>query len=319
MSEKKQLNIDIILSERMVFDGNISDFDLAIICWLKYFTFKQSKENKCIINADIISFELYEDFSWVNKRNKERFRSSLKTLSECGYIKIEDNNNNNFIVDTSGLIFKGDVYVVLKYSDMHKALAHDTKINKYSLFRYFCIMLSMFRSSVTVGFTKWSKCPVGFFTITDISDLADIHYTTAYKYNNVLEDLKLVYIHRTNDTYINKDTESDEYYVGYISNTYGRYEDKVLVEEVAIKFMNEYSIQKNKKLKHNITVVNANMNRSLSTKYRWFCEDNSKYEYNEIKQLYLGLKEINKKRAENNRKDLTVFKEYDFYDEEETN
>lgn len=50
--------------------------------------------------------------------------------------------------------------------------------------------------------------------------------------------------------------------------------------------------------------------------YRWFCQDPNKYSTDEIRELYLGLLDYNKKKKKDNRKDLTVFKGYSFYKEE---
>lgn len=301
-----------------ILDGGLNGFDLSVLYWIRYFEYKQDIDNRCMINATNLWYALSKNVDGIDLRFRGMVNSSVKKLYKKGYISVFDVlGGNTFLLNTTFLNdLENEGFIFVRSTDLHTILFNGKSINNYNLFKYFCCLLSTFRSKITLGNNVWTKCPVGFSNINEISQLASVCEDTAYKYNKVLEELKLIHIYRTNDTYENVDEDTGEIKEEHITNTYGRYENKDLIDEVAAKHIQEYGFIYNKKYKKNVPILKANQGRSLTMTYRWFCQDPNKYSTDEIRELYLGLLDYNKKKKKDNRKDLTVFKGYSFYKEE---
>ena len=302
-----------------VLNNSLNGLDLSLLYWIKYFEYKQDSKNRCMINATNTWFALHNDINGIDLRFRNLFNTSIKKLEYHGYIKIiHVESGNTFIVNIiNPNVEEKESFIFVENFDIYSILFCDKDANKYSLFRYFCFLLSTFRSKTTLGNDIWNKCPVGFITIEQLALLTGFCKDTVYNYNKILEELKLIHVFRTNDTFKSEDKESGEVKEEHISNTYGRHRNTDLINEVATRHIQIYGLIYNKKHSKNASVPIANQGRSLTMTYRWFCQNPNKYSTDEIRELYLGLLDYNKKKKKDNRKDLTVFKGYSFYKEEE--
>ena len=160
------------------------------------------------------------------------------------------------------------------------------------------------------------KKGVGFTSYQDMANRFKITRQTISKYIDKLEELKIIYIYRSNDTIVYDDGKVRE-----ISNVYGNQKNKKKIIACGIQHERDYG----KNSVENIKLVSkskAKSTRSASAKHNVILGDLAeggkiRYGYDECKDIYETLLEFNKRYSydEDRQKDLSIFKDYDFYKE----
>ena len=231
-------------------------------------------------------------------RDIKIFNNAIMELCESGYITILQNKKNTrFKVDASKLIIENvkeskNYYTIAYQEEIYKIMNSNEKY-RFKLLRYFLCLTSTFIQD-SGGLVSYTPANI----LRDIADIKNIK--TVYRYNEILQDLKIIYVHKSKD-YIREGSE-----IKTVSNIYGRYKDKDFITGVGDNYSNLYGTKR---------FSNAHSTRSASHKYMWWLKG-KEYSYDELKEVYLTLVEFNKKyeRIDNSKlKDLTVFSEYDFY------
>lgn len=156
-----------------------------------------------------------------------------------------------------------------------------------------------------------------------LSQLFGISERTIIRYNKILEDTGLLYIYRSNDFLISKDSGE----ILRLTNIYGRPEDKIYIDAYAVnqqKYKDSYRYVEN-------NISKANTKRRLAQMYNQICKNNdSKYSEEDIKQIYAYVMQENHKYEATYKKnndesylekirDIRVFDKYGFITKEENN
>ncbi|MFA5617891.1 MAG: hypothetical protein WDK95_13705 [Syntrophorhabdaceae bacterium] len=298
MVTKEERNIEFYLSNHILRDTSLSDLAIATYATLRMI---QTKNRKLYyIRGDAIYYYLSGKVT-NDLRDIKKFNKALLELDEKKYIKILQNKkDSSFEVDLTALNISKEYYTIVYQDEIRKIINSDEKY-RFRLLRYFLCLVSTF-TRVAEGKNKATPS-VSYISASNLRDMCDLkNIKTVYRYNDVLQDLCLIYVERSND-FVKIDNT-----VKSIPNTYGRYKDKDIVIKTSEGYTNKYGSKR-------LSAKNAHSTRSASHKYMWWLKG-KEYSYDELKEVYLTLVEFNKKyeRIDDSRlKDLTVFSEFDFY------
>lgn len=164
---------------------------------------------------------------------KEKIKLGLVNLVENDIIMVNFNYDNIYklkpndtiIISTDKLRIDNskEKFVLITNDELTAILGYkEKKLENEKVLRYFLNVVGTINNNTKVGFT----------TLDQLSKMSYIHIDSATrKYNTILEELKLLYIHRHERT-----ATSFEGFIHKISNTYGRYSDKDNVVENVKQF-----------------------------------------------------------------------------------
>jgi hypothetical protein len=278
---------------------------LALLCLMK----KNIKQY--YINANLLSYTLDGNFPVL--------RPMYDSLND-GIINLVDNKIINVVpeidktkrrcecvADVSYIYEKEGFFTNVDIADIRWILSKvDQFASAISIIRFYIYILSTLHKK-----KDDELMGVGFTSIEAMSEKIGLNEKTIYSYLNKLESYELLYLHKPTCSVIKNEGGISE-----IPSTYGRFKDKKKVTEAGVIYESKYQKKISRSNKNNL--------RSLAQKYNviYNCALNGNkvpYEDNEIKEIYLGVKELNEKYEINSRndriKDLSIFKYYDFYEE----
>lgn len=205
----------------------ISDTEFLIYTGLRLIIGASKKEVYCISLNQIIA-ELFGTLS-ISRRLKTDLRKAFISITDDrGLVKVVkelDNNQEYYLLKLDRLFVNTDHsnFVIITDDEIRKIL--NIKFNGHieTVFRYYCVIISTLNN--------YDHSDVGSMALYIIRDLIDSVNTemTQLKYNKLLEENRLLYIHH-NNFLVHKGKSIEA-----IPNFYGRYEDKDKVDEVATK------------------------------------------------------------------------------------
>lgn len=224
--------MQIHLSKKYLLDNDkFSDFDFLVYTGLKLIMGPDSKnypndKQFYYVSLNQLIIELFGSLA-VSRRIRTEIKKSLLNLckyDESGFIKIQgklDEVNNEFILDLSNIRIRDNLFVLITDTDIHKILNIRFNGFKETIFRYYCAILS------TVN--NYNNTFVGNMPLRYIRDLVNTINTeaTQLKYNKLLEEAKVLYIHHNGYLVHNGNS------VKALPNFYGRYEDKDKIDAIA--------------------------------------------------------------------------------------
>lgn len=330
--EYLRLKKDVILNKGVTNEGV-----LAYIALKKIFTFDSVKTDYVSVNR--MAYEL----CGVADDYKEALCKSLATglyvLEVLDLIKIVsklDKNNSEFIIDATNIFFDSGKYFFTDiYPEEVTKIVNTVTRNDSMLqvMRYFITMVSTLNHSNDMGEYKGK---VGGMTIDILADDADISTRSAKRYNDMLQDMKLIYIHKADD-YIR---EGDE--IKRINNTYSRYSDKDLCVTYGTNKVEMFGYE-HKIIHAKKNVEKANTNRKLAQQYNALCNGTGDYSQEEIIEIYNYCDNMNKslqkdidakemstqklsmseqdylERLKNKVRDMSIFDQFSFLHEKPDN
>lgn len=245
----------IFLKKSIVEDKNISSEGIMVYVGLTI-----ASENKIDrLFTTIGAIQLMLKSSFDNDRYfRDKVKRGLINLKENNIIDVhsesEDFKNNepiivqlnNFRIDT-----KKDKFIIVNVNEINKILSYqEKKFEHEKLLKYFLAIVGTINNNSKVGFT----------TLDVLSEMANVNVTTAtVKYNSVLEELELIYIHRHNSSHKCFDGT-----IRKINNTYGRYKDKNEIIKNAVGYIKEVLNVEN------YNCIDGDEARSIKQKYNHF-------------------------------------------------
>lgn len=227
-------------------------------------------------------------------------------IKEIKDIPEKNVKKHEWIIDASLIYEKNGYFTNMTFDELKKILSIECHYGKsITLLRFYNYILSTLHKKKTD-----STYGVGFTSVETMVDKMGLNQKTIYSYLIELEQHELMHVYRPQISIVKKDGTIKE-----IPSTYGRFEDKEKIDRIGREYENK---QNNKKLPRK-----NNNNRALSQKYVQIkkCIDEGrcipdKYK-DELKDIYLVAFELNKKYNQESRKDkikdLTMFKNYEFY------
>ena len=309
------------LSEKIYKCPDITVYGLAAYCSIK--TLLPNEEIKQIyVNGDILSYQLMKTMN-VQRRFVESIKTGLTELIDQNFVKVIETKGQNSIIDCSNLFIteQKEYFTIISYDELLKIFQLEK--NNFSILKYFVLLIGTVSSSIDVWIDAYQHKTrvVGNLTIDYLSQLFGISERTIIRYNKILEDIGILYVYRSNDFLIDKDTGE----ISRLTNIYGRPEDKIYIDTYAVnqkKYKESYRYVENNTKK-------ANAKRRLAQMYNQICKGkDSNYSKKDIKQVYQYVaqenhkyevlyKKNNDKSCSEKIRDLQVFEKYDFITKEE--
>ena len=275
--------MDIFLDSKIITDKTLTSNAIAAYTALKMI--QNLSTNKYYVNLKLLAFQLTDDIT-LSRNYMERLSDGLNELIAMKYIQVVTNNaDKDYILDISNLIIDNNsddskdktFFVVIESDEIHKIMKLDSRLDKFSVLRYFMCMLSTVNYNATYFDVMGKEYNnfVGFMTNDYIGSLCGVtSYTTYDKYNHLLEDSELVYIFR--HSVMLRDEKGQ---LKNLPNHYGRYKDKELIIGYAIN-------RENFELGEDIVDKRANESRSLMQKYYCMVKYGIEYPEKEIKRIH---------------------------------
>lgn len=224
---------------------------------------------KVYTNIGLLEYAI-KDNDDSSRAFKDKIKSGLLNLVECNIISVIGviDKSNYLTVDISRFRINNDKkkddekkepFVILKDSDISKIVSYAEK--GYEVDKCLKYLIHILK---TVNNTK----NAGYTSIDVLSERSGINKNTAMRYNNMLETMEILYIHR-----VDKVIKSKDGFMKKVNNTYGRIEDKNDI----IKCCNDYITEKN--IQYNGS-ISGDEKRSIKQRYNNFVKKyNSGYEF----------------------------------------
>ncbi len=275
--------MDVFLESKIICDKKLSSNAIAAYTALRMI--QNLNTNRYYVNIKLLTFQLTDNITF-SRKYVERLSDGLNELITKKYIEVVTNNADKdyildirkFIIDNNSDGSKNKNYFVIIGSDeIHKIMNLDSRLDKFSILRYFMCMLSTVNYSATyydvMGKEYYNF--VGFMTNDYIGSLCGVTSHTTYdKYNHLLEDNELIYIFR--HSVMLRDEKGQ---LKNLPNHYGRFKDKELIIGYAVN-------RENFELGEDAVDKRANESRSLMQKYYCMVKYGTEYSEKETKRIH---------------------------------
>lgn len=235
-------------------------------------------------NVDFIIYELSGTFE-TTRSIKNSLELGLQGLIEKEIVTLIAKNKGNYIINAKELYIDSDTqYTQIEDAEIKNIFNIEHK-EKLDLFRY----------GITVLSTIWATEKYAFHSIDDLSFKANISKPTAIKYNDILEENKIIYIHRLNNAKRNENGTIQRQ-----ANTYGRYRDKADIIAKAMVY--------DAKVNHDYTKQLApNIKTQIKQQYNSYVKGSYKQDAVELYQRVLAYNEDVFVQKYNNQLDVQMF------------
>lgn len=275
--------MDVFLESKIISDKKLSSNAVAAYTALRMI--QNLNTNRYYVNIKLLTFQLTDNITF-SRKYVERLSDGLNELITKKYIEVVTNNaDKDYILDIRKLIIDNNsdgskdknYFVIIGSDEIHKIMNLDSRLDKFSILRYFMCMLSTVNYSATyydvMGKEYYNF--VGFMTNDYIGSLCGVtSYTTYDKYNHLLEDNELIYIYR--HSVLVRDEKGQ---LKNLPNHYGRYKDKELIIGYSVN-------RENFELGEDIVDKKANESRSLMQKYYCMVKYGTEYPEKETKRIH---------------------------------
>lgn len=244
------------------------------------------------INMDYVSFNVRQiEFALCNgflltrrKRDSIKCGISELILSECISVLFEEKGDyfigNSFSVDGKGSFTMIDIH------DIRCIFNCDIECDKFSLVRFYIFLLS----------TINEVDKVGWWTINNIASQLNINTKTVMTYTSVLEELKLIYVHRPNVTIMDVNGEPKR-----ANNTYGRYCDRGKIINCAMEYINKLNVFNGE---GSLSIVDG---RSISARYNSFVKGTYKGDIDALRMDCERYNAYYSRIGDGKTKDMSIF------------
>lgn len=275
--------MDVFLDSKIISDKELSSN--AVVAYTALRMIQNLNTNKYYVNIKLLAFQLTDDIT-LSRKYVERLSDGLNELIVNKYIEVITNKaDKDYILDISNLIIDNNsdgskdktFFVVIDSDEIHKIMNLDSRLDKFSVLRYFMCMLSTVNYSATYYDVMGKEYInfVGFMTNDYIGSLCGVtSYTTYDKYNHLLEENEMIYIYR--HSILIRDEKGQ---LKNLPNHYGRYKDKGLIIGYSVN-------RENFELGEDIVDKKANESRSLMQKYYCMVKYGTEYPEKETKRIH---------------------------------
>lgn len=275
--------MDVFLENKIISDKKLSSNAIAAYTALRMI--QNLNTNRYYVNIKLLIFQLADDIAF-SRKYMERLSDGLNELIANKYIEVVTNNaDKDYILNLSSLIIDNNsdgskdktFFVVIGSDEIHKIMNLDSRLDKFSVLRYFICMLSTVNYNATYYDVMGKEYNnfVGFMTNDYIGSLCGVaSYTTYDKYNHLLEDSRLIYIYRHSVM-----LRDDKGQLKNLPNHYGRYKDKDLIIGYSVN-------RENFELGEDAVDKRANESRSLMQKYYCMVKYGTEYPEKETKRIH---------------------------------
>lgn len=283
--EKLWLNKDLVTGRTLTVDGVVAYVALRIIMDESIPLYNKTKSVDCI-SVNRLAYSLVGEMDY-EKALIDTLIRGIAELASGAWISIHKDLSTKvsyeYVLDVSNLYMDTDKdkFVTVLPSDVYKIMTCKEKMDKrIRMLKYYIALVSTF---------DWSlDSKIGHMSQQFIAEQADNSTRTCQRYNEILEEMKMIYVYKSND----KVRKGDK--LKQIKNCYSRYENKSICEAYASNYENMYGVQ-HQIVKTQKNKEQADRNRRLGAIYNQICGGNTDYDEATIKEVYKYI--VNKNKA----------------------
>lgn len=323
--EKLWLNKDLVIGSKLTVDGVVAYVSLRTIMDESIPLYNKSTSTDCI-SVNRLAYSLIGEMDY-EKALTDAIVRGIAELAGSAWISIRKDlstkANYEYVLDVSNLYLdtEKDKFVTVLSEDIYKLMTCKEKIDKrVRMLKYYIALVSTFDLAL--------DGKIGHMSEQYIAEQADNSVRTCQRYNDILVEMKMLYIYKSNDKVRINDKNRQ------IKNCYSRYADKSICEAYASNYENMYGVQ-HTIVKTRKNKTQADKNRRLGAIYNQICLGNTDYDENTIKEVYKYVtnknkalqEEINEKYSQNyltssdevyieklqsQIRDVSIFDQFDF-------
>ena len=231
----------MLVSQEFVRNPEFTNYDIAVWCYAFIETYAPYKDH-ALLSTTIIADQMFGNIG-TKRYNCEEISKSLKHLVDSEMLHAEQVGKQYYRVYKDSFDIPDDNhYFRVEIPEIRSIFERN---RPFSILRHYLLVLSTINPKTKCGFCSNEK--MASFLGEDIE--------TITRYNNILHDMRLIYVYRG----------------VYSSNTYGRYEDKDSV-----------IAEGNKRSGNRQVKLGANHKRRMTQLYNQVKAGNSKYTQDEV-------------------------------------
>ena len=275
--DKLFLNTELITGNTLTYDGVLVYIALRTLIDESIPLYNRTSSMDCI-SVNRLAYSLIGEMD-NEKALTDSLQRGIYELAGGKWISIRKDLSTNksyeFVLDLEKIWLdtEKDKFTVVYPNDVYKIMTCNEKMDKkIRMLKYYVALVSTF---------DWSlDGKIGHMSQEYIAGLADNSTRTCQRYNDILVEMQMIYVYKSNDK-----VRSDDK-LKQIKNCYSRYEDKDVCERYASAYedMNgvEHKIVRTKKNKEQ-----ADNNRRYAQIYNRICEGyGDSYDEATIKKVY---------------------------------
>ena len=319
------LNKDLVTGNSLTVDGVLAYTALRIIIDESIPLYNQTNTVDCV-SVNRLAYALVGDMDY----EKVLIDSLVRGIVElsCGeWISIRKDlstkTSYEYVLDLSAMWLDTDKdkFIIVSPNEVYKIMTcNEVMKKKISMLKYFMALISTF---------DWSlDSKIGHMSQQFIADQADNSVRTCQRYNDILEEMEMIFVYKSND----KVRINDK--LKQIKNCYSRFADKSICEQYASNYENMYGVE-HKIVQSKKNKSQADHNRRLGAIYNQICFNNTDYDEETIKEVYKYITNKNKalqdeidakyaqtyltdsdkayiEGLEAQKRDVSVFEQFDF-------
>lgn len=282
------LNKDLVTGNTLTVDGVLAYTALRIIIDESIPLYNQNTTVDCV-SVNRLAYALVGDMDYEKVLTDSLVRG-IAELSGGKYITIRKDLSTKasyeYILDLSNMWLDTDKdkFIIVSPNEVYKIMTcKEVMKKKISMLKYFMALVSTF---------DWSlDSKIGHMSQQFIADQADNSVRTCQRYNEILEEMEMIFVYKSND----KVRIGDK--LKQIKNCYSRFEDKRICEMYASNYENMYGTQ-HKIVASKKNKAQADINRRLGAIYNQICFGNTDYDEETIKAVYKYIVNKNKSLQE---------------------
>lgn len=282
------LNKDLVTGNSLTVDGVLAYTALRIIIDESIPLYNQTNTVDCV-SVNRLAYALVGDMDY----EKVLIDSLVRGIAELAggkWISIRKDLSTKasyeYVLDLSAMwldTYK-DKFIIVSPNEVYKIMTcNEVMKKKISMLKYFMALVSTF---------DWSlDSKIGHMSQQFIADQADNSVRTCQRYNEILEEMEMIFVYKSND----KVRIGDK--LKQIKNCYSRFEDKRICEQYASNYENMYGTQ-HKIVASKKNKAQADVNRRLGAIYNQICFGNTDYDEETIKAVHKYIVNKNKSLQE---------------------
>lgn len=283
--EKLFLNKDLVTGSTLTMDGVVAYVALRTIMDESIPLYNKSTSTDCV-SVNRLAYSLIGDMDYEKALTDALIRG-IAELAGGKWISIckdfSTKANYEYVLDFTNLYLdtEKDKFVIVSPNEVYKIMTCNEKMDKrIRMLKYYIALISTF---------DWSlDSKIGHMSEQFIAGQADNSVRTCQRYNDILVEMKMIYIYKSNDKVRVNDKNKQ------IKNCYSRYEDMSVCEMYASNYEEMYGTQ-HKIVRTQKNKSQADHNRRLGAIYNQICSGNTDYDEATIKEVYKYI--VNKNRA----------------------
>lgn len=300
--DKLFLKTELVTGYTLTQDGVLAYIALRTLIDESIPLYNKTSSMDCI-SVNRLAYSLVGEMDY-EKALTDSLQRGIYELAGGEWISIRKNLSTNksyeFVLDIEKLWLdtEKDKFTVVYPNDIYKIMTCNEKMDKrIRMLKYYVALVSTF---------DWSlNSKIGHMSQEYIAEQADCSVKSCQRYNDILVDMQIIYVYKSNDKVRIYDK------LKQIKNCYSRYEDKNLCENYASDFEDENGVE-HKIVRTKKNKEQADNNRRLAQIYNRICEGHADdYDQSTIRQVYNYVTNKNKILQEqiNAKYDLPYYRE----------